>query len=749
MAFKIKDGIRIGTVDVFDNSGVLLVPAPSLITARNIALTGNVTGNVNFDGSANVSITTTIANDAVTLGTQTTGSYVESITGSDGISITGGTGEGSTPNVTNVDRGSAQNIFKNIANSGGTTQFSASTNNDTIRFAGGGGTQVSFNSGTNTVTISTNIPDEADTLQSVTDRGKTTTNDISITNTTASTSTTTGALIVSGGAGIGGALNVGGAISTTNGSLTTSATTANLFNTGATTLNIGGAATTVGIGASTGNTTVNNNLVVTGNLTVQGTSTTINTATLQVEDQNIELGKVDTPTNATANGGGITVLAGVDGDKTWSWFSATQAWTSSEHINIVSGKEYRIDGTSVLSATTLGSGVVNSSLTSVGTLTSGTWNATTIAVNRGGTGQTSYTNGQLLIGNSTGNTLTKATLTAGANVTITNGAGSITIASDNTEYDIISEAEATDDEHTSPGRLITGQRIAHILSTITVDNATTAGQTAQSVTFDNSGAGDASGTTFNGSTARTISFNTLGAVPSTRTLTGSNGIAAIGDLSANRTIQLTGQALALHNLATNGIIARTNTGTVAARTITAGTDISVTNGDGVAGNPTINATSTLATVTGRGATTSSVITITNSTAATTTTTGALIVTGGIATANNIHVGGEVRDDHTHSRSTTTTVATTAVTNVDTFAVSAYRSGRYIIQITQGTNYQMSEFRIIHDGTTTYITEYAVLETNGELGNFTADISGADVRIRVAMNTATSATIKLNRTLITV
>jgi hypothetical protein len=49
-------------------------------------------------------------------------------------------------------------------------------------------------------------------------------------------------------------------------------------------------------------------------------------------------------------------------------------------------------------------------------------------VANGGTGQTSYTDGQLLIGNSTGNTLTKATLSAGSGVTITNGAGSITIA---------------------------------------------------------------------------------------------------------------------------------------------------------------------------------------------------------------------------------------------------------------------------------------------------------------------------------
>jgi len=55
--------------------------------------------------------------------------------------------------------------------------------------------------------------------------------------------------------------------------------------------------------------------------------------------------------------------------------------------------------------------------------------AGTLGVSSGGTGQTSYTDGQLLIGNSTGNTLSKATLTAGSNITITNGSGTITIAS--------------------------------------------------------------------------------------------------------------------------------------------------------------------------------------------------------------------------------------------------------------------------------------------------------------------------------
>jgi len=58
--------------------------------------------------------------------------------------------------------------------------------------------------------------------------------------------------------------------------------------------------------------------------------------------------------------------------------------------------------------------------------------AGTLDVDNGGTGQTTYTNGQLLIGNTTGNTLTKATLTAGTGITITNGTGSISIATNGT-----------------------------------------------------------------------------------------------------------------------------------------------------------------------------------------------------------------------------------------------------------------------------------------------------------------------------
>lgn len=175
----------------------------------------------------------------------------------------------------------------------------------------------------------------------------------------------------------------------------------------------------------TGAVTFDNNLTVQGDLYVNGTEVIINTQTLEVEDKNVIIGKVATPTDVTADGGGITLKGTTD--KTITWLDATDAWTLSEHVNIASAKEYRIAGTKVLDATSLGSAIVSSSLTTVGTIGSGTWNGTTVATGYGGTGQTTYTDGQLLIGKTNGS-LAKATLTAGSNVTITNGDGTISIA---------------------------------------------------------------------------------------------------------------------------------------------------------------------------------------------------------------------------------------------------------------------------------------------------------------------------------
>ena len=86
------------------------------------------------------------------------------------------------------------------------------------------------------------------------------------------------------------------------------------------------------------------NVTVGGDLIVNGTTTTVNSTTMTVDDKNLELGSVASPTDVTANGGGVTLRGATD--KTWNWLSATSAWTSSEHIALAAGKNVLISGSS-------------------------------------------------------------------------------------------------------------------------------------------------------------------------------------------------------------------------------------------------------------------------------------------------------------------------------------------------------------------------------------------------------------------
>jgi hypothetical protein len=85
------------------------------------------------------------------------------------------------------------------------------------------------------------------------------------------------------------------------------------------------------------------NLTVSGNLTVNGTTTNLNSTNLVIEDKNIVLGDTETPTDTTADGGGITLKGATD--KTFNWVDATDAWTSSENLNLASGKSLYVNGT--------------------------------------------------------------------------------------------------------------------------------------------------------------------------------------------------------------------------------------------------------------------------------------------------------------------------------------------------------------------------------------------------------------------
>jgi len=88
----------------------------------------------------------------------------------------------------------------------------------------------------------------------------------------------------------------------------------------------------------------------------------------------------------------------------------------------------------------------------------------------------------------------------------------------------------------------------------------------------------------------------------------------------------------------------------------------------------------------------------------------------------------------------TTVATTAATTCEQFDITTHRSATITTQITQGTDYQIGRYLVIHDGTTASIIEQAAVATGDMLGSFSVTISGGNLLFQVNMNNSSSATV---------
>jgi hypothetical protein len=150
-------------------------------------------------------------------------------------------------------------------------------------------------------------------------------------------------------------LTLSGDAAVNGGDVTTTSTTASLFNANATTLNIGGAATSLSIGAVTGTTTVNNSLTVSGDLTVQGNTTTLNTATLEVEDNTILLNRG--VTGSPTLDAGIEIERGTSTNVSILWNETTDSWTftnnGSTFYNMVRKVSSDITGDSTTSSFTI------------------------------------------------------------------------------------------------------------------------------------------------------------------------------------------------------------------------------------------------------------------------------------------------------------------------------------------------------------------------------------------------------------
>jgi hypothetical protein len=169
--------------------------------------------------------------------------------------------------------------------------------------------------------------------------------------------------------------------------------------------------------------TTTGNVIVGGDLTVNGTTTTLSSTTLTVADKNIEIANVSTPTDVTANGAGITVKGA--SDKTFNWLSSTSSFTSSENVDLASGKTFKINGTTVLSSSqvlgyTLPSGTIVGT-SDVQTLTNKTLTSPVIStISNTGT-ITLPTSTTTLVGRDTTDTLTNKTLSTSTAVDYTAG----------------------------------------------------------------------------------------------------------------------------------------------------------------------------------------------------------------------------------------------------------------------------------------------------------------------------------------
>ena len=90
--------------------------------------------------------------------------------------------------------------------------------------------------------------------------------------------------------------------------------------------------------------------------------------------------------------------------------------------------------------------------------------------------------------------------------------------------------------------------------------------------------------------------------------------------------------------------------------------------------------------------------------------------------------------------TDTSVSTTSATSCGSFAIASFRSASIIAQITQGSNYQVGRYLVIHDGTTVTTIEESAVATGSMLGTFEGVINSSNLEFRVTMGSSSSATV---------
>jgi hypothetical protein len=797
-----------------------------------ITLSGDVTGTATMTNLGNVTITTTVAADSVALGTDTTGDYVASVSGNDGVSVSGA-GEGAAVTVANTDKGSSQNIFKNLAVSGQST-IVADSNDDTLTVAAGTGITLTTNATTDTLTVSNDGVTTVNGSSGAITNVALTTGKLSQFATTTSSElagvisdeTGTGSLVFSTSPTLEGTPAAPTAAADTN--TTQVATTA--FVIGQASSANPAALGNVEIGTSTRyaradhvhpNTglgltseklsqfasttsselaqvisdetgsgalvfanspnfsgTVNaESLTISGDLTVNGSTTTINSTTLTVDDKNIELGSVATPTDTTADGGGITLKGSTD--KTFNWVDATDAWTSSEHLDLADGKVIKFNGTQVLSATEF---IGNAATVTNGVVTTGSYSdpswITSLAWSKISTTPTTLSGYGITDAQPLDTELTAlAGLTSAADtLPYFSGAGTAsTTTITSFGRSLIDDVDAATARSTiglgdvENVALSTWAGSTSITTLGTIVTGTWNGSVI-SETYIDSGIARLSSPTFSGTPAAPTAAadtNTTQVATTAFVINQASSVnpSALGNASVGDSLRY---ARANHVHPTTGL--GLTSGTLAQFSSTTSAQLAEIISDETGSGALVFAISPTLTTPNIGVATGTSFNSITGLSSTTPLMNGIAAVGTsttVAKADHVHgtdttraplesptfTGSITLNSKVNVSTSTTTVSANTATIINTLSASANRSAEYLVQVTQGTKQTVSKIIMIHDGTTANISEYGVIELGGTRIPLTlsATMSGTDVLLQATITDAntTSATVEIVRTAIVV
>jgi hypothetical protein len=589
---------------------------------------------------------------------------------------------------------------------------------------------------------------------------------LAVTASTVSTSSSTGALVVTGGVGIGGSVYTATDLNVGN------STTGRLYFSQAT---LGSAGTTVipsmaFIGAT--NSPITLSVLADNSLSFDGSS-----GQLFSINNNLSTGYIFAVNDIS----GLPLLrANADGTVTMGEFAGNIGIGLSNpsyklHVagdtNLSSGYVYRINGTSVLSASSLGTGVTNSSLTSVGIINLGTWAGSTITALYGGTGYSSYTKGDILVGSGTSfiklgvgtdNYILSASSSSATGLTWvanTGGGGAGTVYNGSLNaipyYPAAGTAITGSINFTNTG---TGISIAYSTASInTVTGAFTVSggvgiggslYTSSSYADSISGVVINNGVITTGSWAGSLITGLYGG-------TGYNSYSK-GDIlvGAGSTFIKVGSGSTNYILSSSSIypagvgwtwVSAVGVGTNPPND-THDSDLWWNSDDGSL-NFYYNDGDTSQWVEiagGSGIDLSQPVHITSGAASTNTVTGALIVDGGVgvggvlnATSVRVNGGFDLLDS--------SLVTSTSSANQVGFAVSSaeYRTLKFIVSVDSGSDYQSDEILMMHNGSTVFMTEYAQLLSGSgtTITTYDGDISSGNLRLLVSpLNSVTNYSI---------